>query len=60
MDIDGCEGVNVQVPDLLDLLSDAPVSGSMIGTEAPSKVTKNLKGRTSRSPRVFDISGIHF
>jgi hypothetical protein len=45
MDIEGCEGVNVQVPDLLDLLSDTPVSSSMIGTEAPSKVTKNLKGK---------------
>jgi hypothetical protein len=62
MDIEGCEGVNVQVPDLLDLLSDAPVSGSssMISTEAPSKVTKNLKGKTSQGPRVFDVSGIHF
>jgi hypothetical protein len=45
MDIEGCEGVNVQVPDLLDLLSDTPVSSSMIGTEAPSKVIKNLKGK---------------
>jgi len=60
MDIEECEGVNVQVPDLLDLLSDAPVSGSTVGAEAPPKVTKNLKGKTSQGPRVFEVSEIHF
>jgi hypothetical protein len=53
MDIEGCKEVNVWVLDLLDLLSDAPVSDSMISAEALPKVTKNLRGKTFQGSRVF-------
>jgi hypothetical protein len=57
MDIEETEGVSIQVPDLLDLLSDRPTLLPPIHVEARPKVAKVT---SSQEPKVFTIAEIQF
>jgi len=57
MDIEESEGISLQAPDLLDLLSDSPTSRTLAINEARPKTSKKTN---SREPRVFQVSDIQF
>ena len=59
MDIEEAEGVNVGIPDLLDLLSDRPASrpSESVGVEIQPNLARKANLQT---PRVFQVSDIQF
>ena len=56
MDIEESEGINLQAPDLLDLLSDSPTSRTLDINVAKPKATKKVNSQ----PKVFQVSDIQF
>ena len=58
MDIEESEGISLDAPDLLDLLSDTPTSSTLTAVdEVKPKASKKIN---SQKPKVFHVSDIQF
>ena len=57
MDIEESEGISLEAPDLLDLLSDSPTSGTLTIDKVKPKASKKIN---SQKPKVFQVSDIQF
>jgi hypothetical protein len=57
MDIEESEGISLQAPDLLDLLSDSPASKTLAVNKTRPKAPKKVN---SQEPKVFQVSDIQF
>ena len=58
MNIEESEGISLDAPDLLDLLSDNPTSSTLTAVdEVKPKASKKIN---SQKPKVFHVSGIQF
>jgi len=60
MDIEESEGISVQVPDLLDLLSDSPMLRTLTLHKVKPKALASSKKENSQEPKVFQVSDIQF
>ena len=59
MDIEESEGISLQAPGLLDLLSDSPISGTLTNQVNEIKLKESKKIKT-KGPKVFHVSDIQF
>ena len=60
MDIKESEGISLQAPDLLDLLSDSPTISRTLAINRDIAKPKASNKMNSREPKVFQVSDIQF